>query len=52
MFVLHSLFEMNECFILMNNKYPFFLLGDVSTLLLTAAEAFSAFVSLYLSLFN
>lgn len=50
MFVLHSLFEMNEYFILMNNKYAFFLLGNVSTLLFTAAEAFSLFVSFYLSL--
>lgn len=30
----------------------FFLLGDVSTLVVTAAKAFSALVSLSLSLFN
>lgn len=46
MFVLHNLFQMNEYFILMNKKYAFFLLRDVSTLLFVAAEAFSAFVPL------
>lgn len=51
MFMLHSLFEMNEYFIPMNNKYAFFFLpSDVSTLLFTAAEAFSVFVSLSLSI--
>lgn len=34
----------------MNNKYAFFLLGDVSILLFTAAEAFSTFVSPSLTL--
>lgn len=50
MFVLHSLFEMNEYFIRMNNKYAFFLLGNVSTLLFTTAEAFTVFIAISHSL--
>lgn len=50
--MLHNLFEMSEYFILMNNKYAFFLHGDVSTFLFTPAEAFSVFISLYCSHFN
>lgn len=34
----------------MNNKYAFFLLCDISTLLFTAVEAFSGFVSISHSL--
>lgn len=50
MFVLHSLFQIDEYFIQMNNKYAFFLPDDVSTLVFTAAQAFSVLRSLSLSL--
>lgn len=46
MFVLHSLFQIDEYFIQMNNKYAFFLPDDVSTLVFTAAQAFSVLRSL------
>lgn len=46
MFVLHSLFQIDEYFIQMNNKYAFFLPDDVSTLVFTATQAFSVLTSL------
>lgn len=49
--LLHNLFQMNEYFILMNNKYAFFLLGDVAlffSLLLLACLSLSLFLSLIL----
>lgn len=49
MFILHNLFEMNEYFILMNNKYDFFLLSDVGTLHCCCG---SYSISLSLALFN
>lgn len=50
MFVLHSLFQIDEYFIQMNNKYAFFLPDDVSILVFTATQAFSVLTSLSLSL--